>query len=103
MFKNWFKKEKAADQSSDSVMTWDGQATQALEMAVAQAPVPQMVKGKLRTEMKKMAEAEAQKNNRHNVTAEDLLQGMMAKLPSHMQDKVKGMIEKGEVDPSQLK
>ena len=102
MFKNWFKKETPQNQPADSI-TWEAQATQALEMATAQAPVPQLLKGKLRTEMKKMAEAEAQKNGRATVTAEDLLNGMMAKLPSNMQDKVKGMMEKGEIDPSQLK
>lgn len=103
MFKNWFKKETPSNTPSGSSIIWDDQAEKALDMSMAQAPVPQMLKGKLRSEMKKMAEAEAQKNGRTTVTTEDLLNGMMAKLPSHMQDKVKGMMEKGEVDPSQLK
>lgn len=102
MLKNWFKK-KSVSQPSEAGITWDEQATQALETAIAQAPVPQLLKGKLRTELKKTAEAEATKNGRQTVTAEDLFTGLMAKLPAHMQDKVKKMISEGKVDPNQLK
>lgn len=41
--KKWFKK----DQPEPS-LTWDPQATQALEMALQQAPVPAMLKGRVR-------------------------------------------------------
>jgi len=102
MFKNWFKKETPAD-SSNAALTWDPQATQALETSISQAPVPQMLKGKLRGEMTKTAEAEARKNGHSTVTPEDLMSGLMSKLPPDMQGKVKDMMQKGHVDPGQLK
>jgi hypothetical protein len=101
MFKNWFQKDKSAPSPSGKV-AWTAEATQALDEAVAQAPVPQLLKNRLKKELKKTAEDHAQKNNRTTVTPQDLLEGLMTRLPAHMQQKVKDMMEKGSVNPNEL-
>ena len=93
-FRKKEKKEKNEDNSSTS-LTWDATATQALEQAMNQAPVPKMLKGKVKNELKKAAENVAQAANRTTVTAEDLMQGMLAKMPANMRNKVEDAMQKG--------
>ena len=93
---NFKKKEKKDDTNNDlTALTWDATATQALEQAMSQAPVPKMLKGKVKKELKKAAENVAQSNNRTTVTAEDLMQGMLVKMPANMRSKVEDAIQQG--------
>lgn len=93
---NFRKKEKKDDtNNSPTPLTWDATATQALEQAINQAPVPAILKGKVKKELKKAAEAAAQAANRTTVTAEDLMQGMLAKMPAGMRSKVENAMQQG--------
>ncbi len=90
---NFKKKEKKDD--TNTSLTWDATATQALEQAISQAPVPKMLKGKVKNELKKAAENVAQAANRTTVTAEDLMHGMLAKMPANMRSKVEDAMQQG--------
>ena len=92
MFKNFFKKKTPKPtESSAPNLTWQPQATQALKLALKQAPVPSLMKGQVEKELKKAAEEAAQKDNRTEVTAEDLMNGLMAKLPPNLRAKAQQM------------
>jgi len=90
-----FRKKPDKESNNDAPLTWDATATQALEQAISQAPVPKMLKGKVKKELKLAAETAAQSNNRTTVTAEDLMQGMLAKMPANMRSKVEDAMQKG--------
>lgn len=75
--------------------TWDTQATQALDQAVSQAPVPGLLKNRMKNELKKAAETHAAAANRTNVTPEDLMNGLLSKLPSSMKERVEKAMQKG--------
>ncbi|MBI1833405.1 MAG: hypothetical protein HYR90_01120 [Candidatus Andersenbacteria bacterium] len=79
---------------SDSI-TWSSEATEALEQTLAQAPIPKLLKGKVRRDLKKAAEAAAQKSGRTQVSAHDLMQGFMNKLPAEMRNQVEQAARKG--------
>lgn len=93
---NFRKKEKKDDNNNSPVsLQWDATATQALEQAISQAPVPKILKGKVKKELKNAAETAARAANHTTVTAEDLMQGMLAKMPSNMRNKVEDAMQKG--------
>ncbi len=103
MFKFW-KKDKDQPQgdttspsssSGASEGGWDPQATQALNQAVSQAPVPALLKNRLKNELKKAAEAEAKKAGHKKVTPEDLMNGLMSKLPDSMKGKIEAAMKEG--------
>lgn len=76
-------------------MPWDDQAKQALDQAVAQAPVPAMLRGKIRQELEKAGEEQAKKHGHTAVTAQDLTEGLMSKLPESMRSKIEDAAKKG--------
>lgn len=118
MFKKWFSRSTASSQPTSepitnqptsneppasqptnepiknepTKLTWSSQATQALDMALKQAPVPKLLKGKLRKELISAAEAHATQAGHSEVTAEDLVNGLMAKIPENMRGQVEAMI-----------
>ncbi len=97
MFKLW-KKQPATEpaaSSSSSTIPWSPEAKQALEQAVSQAPVPAMMRGMVKKELEKAGEEHAQKSGHATVTPEDLMQGLMAKLPADMKAKVEDAMKKG--------
>ncbi len=98
-FKRTAKNQPAAE-SQGSALTWDSQAQQGLDKAMSQAPVPAMLKAKVRRELAGAAEASARQAGRTTVTAEDLLQGLLAKLPAGMRGKVEDAMKGG---PDKLK
>lgn len=83
------KKEAAAS------LPWDDQARQALDQAVSQAPVPAMLRGKIRSELEKAGEEQARKHGHASVTAQDLMEGLMSKLPESMRSKIEDAAKKG--------
>ena len=87
----WKKKE------GDNVnsLPWEETATQALEQAINQAPVPKPLKGKVKKELVKAAETHAREQEHAAVTAEDLMNGMLAKMPARMKTKVEQAIKQG--------
>lgn len=94
MFKLW-PKQSAAPAAQSSAITWSAEAQAALDQAVAQAPVPTMMKAMVKKELRKAAEEATQKAGRASVTPEDLIHGMMAKLPADMKTKVEDAMKKG--------
>ncbi len=92
MFKLWKKQGKSEDAAGRQ---WDEKAKQALDQAVAQAPVPKMLKGQVRQRLAKAAEAEAQKNGRTQVTPEDLMAGLLAHLPVDVRNQIEQAAKQG--------
>jgi hypothetical protein len=76
-------------------MAWDDQARQALDQAVAQAPVPAMLRGRMRAELEKAGEEHARKHGHTSVTAQDLMEGLLSKLPESMRSKIEDAAKKG--------
>lgn len=91
MFKLWPKQSAAPS----SAITWSAEAQAALDQAVAQAPVPAMMKAMVKKELRKAAEEATHKAGRTSVTPDDLMQGLMAKLPDNMKAKVEEAMKKG--------
>lgn len=112
MFKLWPKKKQSnSSPNNDSSvpaestpatgeLTWEAQAQTGLDQAMSQAPVPAMLKGKVRRELANAAEAAARAAGRNVVTAEDLMNGLLAKLPSNMRSQVEEAMKGG---PDKLK
>lgn len=76
-------------------LTWSKEAEDALSQATSQAPVPKIVKSRLKKELRKAAEAEAKKAGRTEVSAHDLMQGLMGKMPAEMRNRVEQAARKG--------
>lgn len=76
-------------------LPWEEGAKQSIEQAVAQAPVPSLLKGKIKQELMKAAETEASRAGRSKVTAEDVMAGLLAKMPAAMRDKVTQAMQQG--------
>lgn len=98
---NFWKKKKEGTQ--DTSLTWDAQASQALEQSLAQAPVPKMMKSMVKSQLKKAAEDIARKNGRTTVTAQDLMEGMLSRMPAHMRTKVEDAMKQGPEGLERLK
>ena len=94
MFSFWQKKSPNQSEDGES-LTWDDSATKALAQAVGQAPVPGIMKQRVKRELEQAAEEYARKNGKTTVTAEDLMQGIMAKLPEGMRSKVEDAAKQG--------
>lgn len=99
--KNFFKRNK--QEESDQELTWSDQATQALKQSVAQMPVPGPMKKMAERELRKAAETEAQKQGHSEVTPEDLMTGLLAKMPENMRTKVEKAMAGGPEELEKLK
>lgn len=105
MFSIFKKKDKKQEGSapipapvgggSSDVLTWSKEATDALEQTLGQAPIPRLLKPKIRKELTKAAEALARKSGRTEVSAHDLMQGFLSKLPAEMRNQVEQAARKG--------
>lgn len=93
MFKLFPK--KSASSTTKSSLTWDPMASQALEKALSQAPVPGALKGTVRKQLTKAAENQARLVGHDTVTAEDLMQGLLAKMPANLRSKIEQAAQKG--------
>lgn len=76
-------------------MQWEESARQALDQAVAQAPVPGIMKQQAKRQLQQAAEEYARNAGKTTVSAEDLMQGLMARLPESMRKKVEEAAKKG--------
>lgn len=97
MFNIWKKQssEDANSSSSSEKLTWDKSALQALAQSVAQAPVPSMLKGRVKAELSKAAEEIARKEGKTLVTAQHLMAGILSRLPEDMKKKVESAAKEG--------
>ena len=90
-----FKFNKKKNDTPDTEITWDSQAELALKQAVDGAPVPKPLKGKMEKELRKAAQAHTLRAGRNIVTPEDLMNGLLAKLPDNMKNKVEQAMQQG--------
>ncbi len=94
MFSFWQKKSsKNSDVNGE--LTWDASATKALAEAVGQAPVPGIMKQRVKRELEQAAEEHARNTGKTVVSAEDLMQGIMSRLPEGMRQKVENAAKEG--------
>jgi hypothetical protein len=94
MRKFWQKNNEPPSPDTAAV-TWEEGAKQSIEQAVVQAPVPAVLKGRIKQELMKAAEVAAQKAGRTKVTPEDVMAGLLAKMPAAMRNKVEQAIQEG--------
>lgn len=92
----WPKNNKEAPKEEKTgALTWSSEASKVLEQSVAQAPVPGMLKGKVRQELAGAAEEVARSAGHSEVTAEDLMAGLLSKLPASMRTQVEEAAKQG--------
>ena len=86
----WRKKQAVTPSSGsdDGAVAWQTDATAAIDQALAQAPVPAMLKGKIRKELEAAAESAARASGHSEVTAQDVMEGLLAKMPANVRSKV---------------
>lgn len=100
MFSLWKKKSTEKDQTPASPkatgqLSWDNSAITALAQAVSQAPVPSMMKGRIKQELSNAAEEAARKEGKTTVTAQHLMAGILSRLPENMRKKVEDAAKQG--------
>jgi hypothetical protein len=94
MISVWSIKQKRGAQAPASLI-WDQQANQSIDAALAQSPVPALLKGRIKKELRAAAEIHAREAGRSQVTAEDVIAGMLAKIPAAMREKVTAAMQTG--------
>lgn len=97
-----FRKKRAASSPVPADLAWEDAASAALDQAAAQAPLPGPLKGRLRRELKTAAEANVRAAGRATVTAEDLMAGLLSKLPPAMRDRITQAIQQSPAGLKQL-
>lgn len=76
-------------------MQWEKSAQQALDQSVAQAPVPGIMKQQVKRQLQQAAEEYAKQAGKTTVSPEDLMNGLMSRLPANMRKKVEEAAKKG--------
>jgi len=92
---NFWKKKNTESTPQRDGLTWSDAARAGLEQALAQAPVPALLKNRVRGELKSAAEATAQAAGRSEVTPQDLMEGMLSKMPAAMRNQVETAMKGG--------
>ena len=95
----WFKKNNESPQQG---LTWDPAASEAVQQALQQAPIPKMLLGKVKKELRKAAEDAARQANSDRVLAEHVMQGMLAKMPASGRDQVQSAMQGGPEELEKL-
>jgi len=102
MLQNFWKKKNSQNSPSDDKevvkggkLTWTKEAQQALEQSVSKAPVPKLLKNRMKKELQKAAEEVTRKAGQTEVTAEDLMHGLLAKLPPGMKHQIQQAAKQG--------
>lgn len=103
MFSLWKKKssesnntpQKSSAKEVSGQLSWDNSAITALAQAVSQAPVPSMMKGRIKQELSSAAEEAAKKEGKTTVTAQHLMAGILSRLPENMRKKVEDAAKQG--------
>lgn len=98
MLNFWKKKNKESSSGSThgaNELSWSSEASAGLDQALAQAPVPALLKNKVRGELKGAAEAVTRTAGRTEVTPQDLMAGMLSKMPASMRSKVEAAMKEG--------
>lgn len=90
-------------QTDGEPLPWDHAASSALERALQQTPIPALLRGTVKKELARAAEAHARDHGRTTVTAEDLMQSLLTKMPAHIREKVEQAIKQGPAGMNKLK
>jgi len=90
-----FGKKKDSSGNPIASLTWSDDAKQALEQAVAGAKVPKLLKGRMRKELEKAAESHTRSKGKTEVSAHDLMEGLLAKMPAEMRNRVMQAAQRG--------
>lgn len=88
----WHKKKK---DDAPARLQWMPDASAGIEQALAQAPVPKMLRGRVKRELESAAEGAARAAGRDRVTMEDVMAGMLAKMPANMREQVEQAMQQG--------
>ena len=103
MFNFWSKKsEKSENSQSSGELSWDAQAESAINQAVAGAPVPGMLKNRLKSQLRGAAQKVAKDAGSTKVTAEHVMQGLLSQLPANMRTQVEKAMKKGPAGLAEL-
>lgn len=94
MFK-WWPKKNAEAAPRHSALTWSREAAAGLDQALDGAPVPALLKSTVRGQLRHAAEEHARAAGRSEVTAQDLMEGMLSKLPAAMKGQVEEAMKGG--------
>jgi len=89
----WNKPKK--ESGEEPGLTWDPAATQGVEQALTQAPVPKALRGRLKKELRKAAEEAAREDGATHVKPEHLMSGMLAKMPENMRSQIEEAMRTG--------
>jgi len=92
--------KKSNEEPDASDITWSDAARRGLSQALDQAPIPKMLRGQVKKQLKKSAEAQARAENVTTVTQQHVLTGMLELLPKNMRGEIEQAMQSG--DPSQL-
>lgn len=79
----------------DESFTWEPAATQALDAALDQTPVPAMLRGQVRHQLERAAEAVTRSAGRTAVTPADLMQGLMNSMPANVRQQIEEATKDG--------
>lgn len=93
---------KKKDSSGQSALPWNQDAKDALEQAMAGAKVPKLLKGRMKKELQKAAEGHARSKGKTEVGAQDLMEGLLAKMPAEMRNQVMQAAQRGPQGLEQL-
>lgn len=103
MFSLFKKQQKNESENTNQEMQWDKSAQQGLEQSVAQAPVPGIMKQQVKRQLQQAAEEYARQAGKTIVSPEDLMNGLMSRLPANMRKKVEDAAKKGPEGLKDLK
>tara|TARA_Y100000310_G_scaffold305285_1_gene345274 strand:- start:366 stop:701 length:336 start_codon:yes stop_codon:yes gene_type:complete len=96
----WNKKKEEPTSDAGGSLTWNSQATAAIEQSLAQAPVPKLMKNQIKKQLMNAAEATTRAAGRTEVTAEDVMQGLLASMPEDVRSQVEDAVQ--TKDPKKL-
>ena len=89
------KKEEA------SSIEWASDANAAITQALDQAPIPKMLRGQVKKQLRPAADKTAKAAGASSVQAQHVMEGLLTLLPAGMRDQVESAIKSG--DPNQLR
>ena len=92
--------EPSGSPSSPSQFTWDDSARQAIQQALSQAPIPAMLRGRVKKELEAAAEDAARADSKSHITAQHVMTGLLNRMPANMRAQVEKAMKGG---PEEIK
>ncbi len=99
MLKIW-PKNKSNNTSGN--LTWEDSARTAINQALQQAPIPAMLRGRVKKELESAAEEAARAANQTKVTAQHVMTGLLSRMPAKMRNQVEQAIKGGPTEIQKL-